>query len=257
MIKKVLVLIIVFSLIATAVAHENKNDGKDADPQDGDAGHGNDFRDKPHHGDGGDGGDDHNDGSDDGGSDDGGSDTGDDSTGEDSSDTGTGGGTGNGGSDTGFGTGSGSVSGSGIMILSMSGLPGGFSGSFGSGDCYRVSVWTKQLNNETLKVRARYNLQIIADEYDLTIDEFIKYKCSKTGLTFYPEKIYGGGGGSTWTYESNPTDDLSQPIPIPTLEKKKMNELLIRQITAGTVIFIILRIGFSYLDWRFRKLGEK
>lgn len=223
MIKKVLVLIIVFSLIATAVAHENKNDGKDADPQDGDAGHGNDFRDKPHHGGGGDGG----------------SDTGDDSTGEDSSDTGTGSGTG---------------SGSGIMILSMSGLPGGFSGSFGSGDCYRVSVWTKQLNNETLKARALYNLQIIADEYDLTIDEFIKYKCSKTGLTFYPEKIYGGGGGSTWTYESNPTDDLSQPIPIPTLEKKKMNELLIRQITAGTAIFMILIIGFSY--WRFRKLGK-
>ena len=274
MIKKIMVLLIVISFIGAALACENNNNnngcsnGRCQDGNDHDKGKGNDKEIDNHgHDHRGDDGDD-DDGSDDGGSDDNdGSDDGSDTGGSDddsdsgdsdtSSDVGDSNDDGDNSDGSSSNPGSSSGSGRGILTLSVS-QPGNFYGdSFGASDCERVSILTKQLDNETLKARAIYKLQIIADDYDLTIDEFIQYKCSKTGLTFYNPEISSGGRVIS---DSTGTGDLSQPIPYnktavdPIPAKKNVNERLIEQITIGAVILIILMIGFSYLYWRFRKL---
>ena len=278
MIKKIIVLLIVISFIGTALACENNNNngcssGRCQDGNDHDKGKGNDKEidnhGHDHRGDDGDdddgsddGGSDDNDGSDDGsdtgdGGDDSDSDSGDSDTSSDVGDSNDGGDNSDSSSSN---PGSSSGSGHGILTLSAS-QPGNFYGdSFGASDCERVSILTKQLDNETLKARAIYKLQIIADDYDLTLDEFIQHKCSKTGLTFYNPMISGGG----WIISNTTgTGDLSQPIPYnktavdPIPAKKKVSEPLIKQITIGAVILVLFMIGLSYLYWRFRNLEKK
>lgn len=209
-IKKIIVLILVFSLLATAVAHENKNDGKDGDSDDGDAGQGNDDMEKPHEDDGLDGG----------------------------------------------AGGSGDSSGSGIGTFTLSTNLNGFSGdAFGNGDCERVSILTKQLDNETLIARAKYKLQIIADEYDLTIDEFIRYKCSKTGLSFYPSGGGGTSGSPTWLNISIGEATITQAEPQEQhISERSRNETFVRQLEIGGLITGILLLGLWYLHGRYKRL---
>lgn len=220
MIKKILVLIMVFALIVTATA-ANKNDDKDENHNDGDAGKGNDDRNKHH--------DDHDNGDDC-----------DDGSTEDDPETNTGG--------------------TSILTKVLSFIPSGIGGSiFGSSDCERVSILTKQLDNETLKARALYNLQIIADDYDLTVDEFIKYKCSKTGLTFYPEPRYGGSRGYII---SETTVESDIPVKIPpfrdaTLSKKGLTETQKLQITIAAVTLVLFIMSLIYLNYRYKKLVLK
>ncbi len=275
MIKKIIVLLIVTSFIGAALACENNNNGcsngRCQDGNDHDKGKGNDKEIDNHghdrQGDGGDGDDgsddgglDDNDGSDDGSDTGDGGDDSDSGDGDTSSDVGDSNNGGNNGDGSSSNPGSSSGSGQGILTLSAS-QPGNFYGdSFGASDCERVSILTRQLDNETLKARAIYKLQIIADDYDLTLDEFIQYKCSKTGLIFYNPVI---GDGDWIISNSTGTGDLSQPIPYnktvvdTTPAKKNVNERLIEQITIGTIIFVLLIAGFSYLYWRFRKLEVK
>jgi len=51
---------------------------------------------------------------------------------------------------------------------------------FGSCDCERMSILSQQLDDNTLKVRALYWMDIIAWDYKTTPERFISRYCAKT-----------------------------------------------------------------------------